>query len=77
MYIRSFHTFQNNFYLDKKVQKIQLLPVYVEVFAVPFPGRIPAGRCAGETQWDTRTPDPTPAQMSPYCKTLLSGKTKQ
>lgn len=45
----------------------------MEVFAAPFPSRIPARTCAGETLWDTKTPDPTPAQMSPYCKTLLSG----
>lgn len=55
-----------------RILKTQHSPVYVEAFVVPFPGRILAGRCVGETLWDTRTPDPTQAQMIPYCKTLQS-----
>jgi len=58
-------------------QKRQLSPVCAEAFAAPSPGRTPAGRCVAETLWDTRTPDPTPVQMGPYCKTLLSAKAKQ
>lgn len=52
---------------------MQSLPAYVEVFAAPFPGRIPAGTCVVETLWDTRTLEPAQARMSPYYKSLLSG----
>lgn len=51
---------------------MQSLPACAEAFAAPFPGRIPAGMRVVETLWDTSTLELAQAQMSPYCKTLLS-----
>lgn len=66
-----------NISIATRVQKMQYLPVCVEAFAVPFPGRTLARSCVGVTLWDTRTPGPTPTQTSLYCKTHQSGNMKR